>query len=245
MYRPSFDAPAAFIAAPVVDGEGRRIGVLAFQVPVAEIDHVMTGGRTWRADGLGETGETYLVGSDFLMRSNSRFFLEDPAGFLAAQRSPASRPSMSIASRTSAPRFSCRRCGPRQLEAALSGKTDTRISIDYRGVPVLTSYAPLPIEGLQWAVLSEIDADEALAPIRRFSSQSGAQPGSASRSWCCRFWFLSRRFVAPIVALEGAAQRFADGEQEVEVPITSGDELGRLSSSFNHMVSAIRRRPRR
>ena len=36
---------------------------------------------------------------------------------------------------------------------------------------------------------------------------------------------IARRFVAPIVALEGAAQRFADGEQEVEVPVRSGDEL--------------------
>jgi PAS domain S-box-containing protein len=54
-------------------------------------------------------------------------------------------------------------------------------------------------------------------------------------------WLIARRFVAPIVALEGAAQRFAEGEQEVEVPIRSGDELGRLSSAFNQMVVAIRR----
>jgi hypothetical protein len=82
-YRPSYDAPASFIATPIDDG-AERLGVLAFQMPVEEIERVMTGDQRWRADGLGETGETYLVGSDFKMRSDSRFILEDPAGYLAA-----------------------------------------------------------------------------------------------------------------------------------------------------------------
>ncbi len=240
MYRPSFDAPAAFIAAPVADGS-RRIGVLAFQVPVAEIDHVMTGGRNWRDDGLGETGETYLVGSDLLMRSNSRFFLEDPVGFLAAQRSAGVRSVDVDRIEEFGTTILLQAVRTEAVEAALSGSTDTRMITDYRGVPVLTSYAPLPIEGLRWAVLSEIDTEEALAPIRRFSRNLMLSLIGIALVVLPLSWLIARRFVAPIVALEGAAQRFADGEQEVEVPITSGDELGRLSRSFNHMVTAIRR----
>ena len=239
MYRPSLNAPAAFIAAPV-DDDGQRIGVLVFQIPVVEIDHVMTGGRTWRADGLGETGETYLVGSDFLMRSNSRFFLEDPAGFLAAQQSA----GVSAVHRRRIQDFGTtillQQVRTEAAEAALSGKTDTRLSIDYRGVPVLTSHTPLSLEGLQWAVLSEIDADEAFAPIRRVSRNLVASLGGIALLVLPLSWLIARRFVAPILALEGAAQRFADGDQQVEVPITGGDELGRLSSAFNHMVTAIR-----
>jgi PAS domain S-box-containing protein len=53
-------------------------------------------------------------------------------------------------------------------------------------------------------------------------------------------WFLARRFVDPIVGLQKAAGRFAEGEADVEVPVSSGDELGHLAASFNRMVSAIR-----
>ncbi|MCJ7753229.1 MAG: hypothetical protein MUP13_01555, partial [Thermoanaerobaculales bacterium] len=82
-YAPSFGEPSSFMAAPIVDGAW-VLGVLDFQVPVGKIDDVMTSNRNWRIDGLGETGESYLVGPDFKMRSNSRFLLEDLEGYLEA-----------------------------------------------------------------------------------------------------------------------------------------------------------------
>jgi len=80
-YAPSFGEPASFIAAPIVDGAW-LLGVLVFQMQMGEIDDVMTSNQNWRIDGLGDTGETFLVGPDFKMRSNSRFFLEDRASYL-------------------------------------------------------------------------------------------------------------------------------------------------------------------
>ena len=41
-YAPSYGAPASFIAAPIFSGS-RLVGVLAFQMPVVEINNVMTG----------------------------------------------------------------------------------------------------------------------------------------------------------------------------------------------------------
>lgn len=84
-YRPSYGAPAAFIAAPIFN-KSEFIGVLAFQLPVNEINNVMTGSRNWKSDGLGETGETYLVGQDYLMRSVSRFLVEDPKEYAETLR---------------------------------------------------------------------------------------------------------------------------------------------------------------
>lgn len=43
-------------------------GILVFQMPVDEINR-----RLKVSEGLGESGEVYLVGSDNLMRSQSRF----------------------------------------------------------------------------------------------------------------------------------------------------------------------------
>ena len=69
-YSPSNDAPASFIATPILN-KGKIAGVLAFQMPVGRINHFMQ-----ERDGLGESGETYLVGADKLMRSDSRFSSE-------------------------------------------------------------------------------------------------------------------------------------------------------------------------
>ncbi len=52
-------------------------------------------------------------------------------------------------------------------------------------------------------------------------------------------WVAARRFVAPILTLESASNRFAEGEHDVAVEVGAADELGRLSSSFNQMVTAI------
>jgi len=76
-YAPSYGEPSSFMAAPIVDGAW-LLGVLVLQMPIGVIDGVMTDDRNWSDRGLGETGESYLVGRDGRLRSNSRFFLEDP-----------------------------------------------------------------------------------------------------------------------------------------------------------------------
>ncbi|MDP4360805.1 hypothetical protein QR510_29695, partial [Escherichia coli] len=57
------------------------------------------------------------------------------------------------------------------VEQALTGKQGTQIIRDYRNIPVLSSYAPLKIGGLDWVILSEIDLTEAYAPIKSFERQ--------------------------------------------------------------------------
>ncbi|MDH5747701.1 MAG: cache domain-containing protein, partial [Rhodospirillales bacterium] len=67
-YAPSAGVPASFIGVPVFEHGGEFHGVLVFQMPIDRINKIMQ-----LATGLGETGETYLVGTDSLMRSTSRF----------------------------------------------------------------------------------------------------------------------------------------------------------------------------
>lgn len=67
-YSPSHGAPASFMATPVNDENGRRIGVLAFQMPIDRLNNVM-GAET----GLLETGDAYAFGSDGLLRTAPRF----------------------------------------------------------------------------------------------------------------------------------------------------------------------------
>ncbi|MXY87425.1 MAG: HAMP domain-containing histidine kinase [Dehalococcoidia bacterium] len=50
--------------------------------------------------------------------------------------------------------------------------------------------------------------------------------------------WLSRRITAPVTALTEATQAIAQGDT-TQLPITSSDELGRMSEAFNHMTSAL------
>jgi len=239
-YAPSLGQPASFMAMPIVD-EDERLGVLAFQIPIDEIDRITTSNRRWRIEGLGVTGETYLVGRDSKMRSNSRFVLEDPEGYAGVARGAGASQAEIRQIRDFGTTILIQDVRTPAVAAALSGRTGTATIRDYRGVKVLSSYAPLGIEGVGWVILSEIDAAEAFAPIRKLTRKLAMQLAGLLVILLAASWYVSRRFVAPIVELDAAAQRLAAGEEKVEVRVASRDELGRLARTFNEMVLAIRR----
>jgi PAS domain S-box-containing protein len=240
-YAPSFGEPASFMAAPIVDGAW-LLGVLVIQMPVGEIDDVMTSNRNWRIDGLGETGEAYLVGPDFKMRSNSRFLLEDPAAYLEAAERAGSAPVDLRRIRNFDTTILIQEVRTPPSIAALAGESATTATTDYRGVDVLSSYSPLGIEDVEWVILAEIDTAEAFTRIRVFTRNLVLRLAGLLSLVLVAAWFLSRHIVAPIVKLDRAARAFASGEEDVEVPVTGGDELGGLARSFNQMVSAIRQK---
>ncbi|MGB0630518.1 MAG: methyl-accepting chemotaxis protein [Alphaproteobacteria bacterium] len=67
-YGPSHDAPASFISKSITDENGKKIGVLVFQMPIERINAVMNS-----TAGLGETGEAVIVGPDRMVRNDTRF----------------------------------------------------------------------------------------------------------------------------------------------------------------------------
>jgi hypothetical protein len=146
-YAPSYDAPAAFIAAPIYK-QSQLVGILAFQMPVNEINNVMTGNRRWKEDGLGSSGETYLVGSDRLMRSISRFLIEDPKGYIGILRSLSVKEDIIKRIQQFETSILQQRVDTKGVSEALAGRQGTEIIRDYRNIPVLSSFAPLKIDGL-------------------------------------------------------------------------------------------------
>jgi sigma-B regulation protein RsbU (phosphoserine phosphatase) len=141
-YPPSNDAPASFLMAPIHDGK-ELLGFFAFQIPLDEINHIMQ-----ERSGLGKTGETYLVGPDFLMRSDS-FLDPDHRSVGASFDGTVSENGVDT----------------KASREALEGRGGEKIIADYRGVPVLSAYTPLEIYGVRWALMAEIDRVEAFAEI--------------------------------------------------------------------------------
>ena len=64
----------------------RIVAVLLLRFRIEPIEDALSGGRQWDAEGLGKTGEVYLLGPDQTMRSNSRFLIEDPKAFIETLR---------------------------------------------------------------------------------------------------------------------------------------------------------------
>jgi methyl-accepting chemotaxis protein len=160
-YPPSYEDAASFIASPIYDGS-EKVGVLIFQMPIDKINGVMTSGNDWKNVGLGESGETYIVGDDFSMRNQSRFLIEDAEGYFAMMRGLGTAQGLLDTIRAKGSTILLQKVKTKGTQAAISGTTGAEIFPDYRDIPVLSAYAPLAIEDVKWAIMSEIDETEAL-----------------------------------------------------------------------------------
>jgi class 3 adenylate cyclase len=238
-YGPSYGAPAAFIAAPIFDGS-EFLGVLAVQVPVDEVNNVMTGNRNWQSDGLGESGETYLVGEDYLMRSVSRFLVETPEEYLETLESLGTDDATINRIKQYDTSILEQKVRTEGVEEALTGQEGTQIINDYRDIPVLSSYAPLTIEGLNWVILSEIDLAEAYGPIYTFQRHMLIVATLLMLLVTLLAMGLAHLFVKPINQLIQSARRVEGGQLDTIALIETDDEFGELARSFNAMVHSLR-----
>lgn len=241
-YLPSYQAQASFIASQIVDPNGELLGVLVFQMPVEKINQIMTSDQRWQQHGLGDSGETYLVGKDFKARSLSRFLLEDPQAFLSQLTKAGLETEIvsDIASLNS--NIGLQTIRTQATQAALSGQSGFALFNDYRNVPVLSAYTPVDILGLNWALISEIDQAEAFAAIADLEQQE------------LRNILLIVLLVTAVSAVVGvlAANHFAQpitglnqlmnqvektDDLTLRSDLQSQDEVGDMARSFNRMLS--------
>ena len=201
---------AAFMATPVEDDEtGELLGVLAFQLPIDEINAIMQD-RT----GLGETGETYLVGSDFLMRSDSIF--TDESDIMATEI------------RTSG------------VERALAGEEGIDLIEDYRGEMVFSSYNPLDVEGFDWVMLAEIDEAEAMGPVIALRNQVMIITLVVLIiAMIISRLFISRIVIKPVEMVQDILNKLSNKNLAVQSVYESGDEIGSMSSDLNKTIADL------
>jgi methyl-accepting chemotaxis protein len=213
-YAPSDNAPAVFMAGPVLD-KGELVAMFAVQLPTSEINEIMT-----EATGLGETGETYLVGPDKVLRSDSR--LVNDAKLLTKE------------------------IDTEATQAAVNErKTGIAQITDYRGNEVLSAYAPLDLKeslntDFDWAILAEVDTDEALAAANTIRNYSIIGALVIALVVAALAWFIGGAFAAPIVSIaEVVRQVAAERDLTLNVPVASGDEVGQMAAEFNAMLGEL------
>ncbi|MBU8812666.1 HAMP domain-containing protein [Mycolicibacterium goodii] len=237
-YLPS-DTPTAWMVSPV-GAAGRIEGVLALQFPISVINRLMTMDRKWEESGLGTTGETYLVGPDGLMRSDSRLFLENPDQFKADVIKAGTPPDVAEQSILHGGTTLVQPVNNQASKLAEEGHSGSIIERDYLGRETLQAYAPVDLAGLDWVVVGKIDTAEAFAPVTNFTRTLVLSTVAIIFAVCIAAILLARIFVRPIRRLEAGAQQISAGDYGIALPVVSRDEFGDLTVAFNEMSRNLR-----
>lgn len=238
-YGPSYQAPASFISSPIFDNE-ELIGVLIFQMPVDEINKVMTGNKSWESDGLGESGESYIIGQDFTMKSVSRFLIDDPDGYFEALGNAGYSQEIIENIENAGTSILFQKVETVGVENSLMGEVGAEIIKNYRGVNVLSAYAPLNIDGVNWVILAEIDEDEAFAPIIKLRNIVSIAGVIILVVAIIASIFVAKSMAAPIITLTEKIGLVSQGDLTIEVESNSKDEIGTALSGLKNMISKLK-----
>lgn len=237
-YRPSYNAPAAFMGCPIYDGT-RRVGILAVHLPVDEINNVLTGNRNWKRDGLGDTGETYLVGDDLRLRSEARLMIENPTAYLEVLRENRVRSETVRLIERLKTSLLLHFIETDSARKVVQGKSGTQIIKGYQGSTVLSSYTPLNIHGVNWGIISEIALSEAYAPINNLQQYLLLSTIILILLVTLFATLAAYRFMRPIDLMIQQSRNPNTDDSTPEIAITSQDELGELAGIFNGIMRQI------
>ncbi len=204
-------SPVIIVQQNIIDGKGHMKATVILEVKQEAVNAIMFDNSP--RNGLGKTGEVYLVGSDGLMRSNSRFFKD------ATYRTRVSTPG---------------------VIRALHGKTGFSQFPDYRHIPVLSAYSPLHFSGIKWAILAEIDTKEAMVPIYSIRDNIIYLSLLLALLSAAIITFLSKKITDPLKNLKAATAKIASGKYGHTIPVKTKDELGELTRAFNEMSEKLK-----
>lgn len=184
--------------------------IMLIQLPVHAINRIMT-----ENEGLGTTGESYLVGTDSLMRTDSRFIKQSSALRLAVKTAP--------------------------VRSALAGLSSTMQARDYRNIEVLSAFAPLQNGALRWAIIAELDVDEITIPIAVARRRIIAIGIGITLLMAGVSWYAARRVSDPILRLQAHLSAIAQGNLPATPLIAKQrNEIGTMTQELNTMTASLR-----
>lgn len=238
-YPPSLGSPAAWGVTPVVV-DGSIVGALAIELPIDRINYVMTGGGNWQGTGLGDTGETYIVGaSDKLMRSVSRDLVENPDDFKEQAVANGTPPAVAAEAVAQGSTLLLQPVRTDAVASASTGQTGTTLAAGYLGAETIAAYAPLDIAGLDWVIVAETDSAEAFAPVDEFTRNLVLSSAVIVLVVSLLSLVIAGGIVRPLRRLRDAARRIAAGETGVQVDAGRSDELADVGAAFNDMSRSL------
>ena len=221
-YAPRNGEPTLFLGTPVfIDSQLKTI--LVFKINNEKIADIMN----FRS-GYGKTQEDYLVGNDFLMRSDS-FLSPNTHSLEKSLQNP-----------------NTGKVETEAVKSALSGVSDTKISPDYRKTKVLTSFAPFKIDDdLTWAIISEIDEAEVLeTPYKTRDSLILLSIVTLVIVLLVLYLAIQKYIIKSLDEFQGGLLNFfmyLNGEKKEVIPlkVNGNDEISNMSEIVNEGISKV------
>jgi signal transduction histidine kinase len=188
-------------------------GDINVNIDFGELNKIML--DTVRTNGLGKSGEVYLVDSDYIMKSLSRFF-SDRTSPLRVETLP--------------------------VRTAFEKGSGNMIAKDYRGILCLSSFDRISAKGLNWAIIAEIDYNEAMIPIKSLRNDLIFVSAIILILILSIAQVITSDIIMPIIKFKNAALKIGEGNFDVKVDINSENEFGVLAVTFNRMIENIEKK---
>jgi PAS domain S-box-containing protein len=213
--------PRMTFATYIKDRQNRPIGILAIHLELSRIDDIIR-----KRTGLGETGETYLVGNTLPTQGG---YFERYTVFVS--EAPPGTPDALLNS-------SQRNVYSEGIERAARGQSGAGMYRNYRGVEVIGVYRWLKNHDL--ALLAEITTQEAFTPARQLAQTIFVAGLSLAGLLAIGVYYGTKRIARPILAITHTATQVAAGDLTSTAPVSSDNEIGTLGRVFNQMIEQLR-----
>ena len=215
-YAPSNNKPSAFIAQPIINKSKQVEFIVALELSLEAINSIMG-----QREGMGNTGETYLVGSDRLMRSDS-IMDHVNRSVHASFHNPDKGKVETIA-----------------VKNALAGISGTEVINNYHNQTVLSAYTPMLVGDTTWVLVAEIGENEVKNPVKALIN-SIIKVGFLNLVLVAVFaFFVAKGIAEPLIKGVTFARSVASGDVTAKIDIDQNDEIGLLADALRNMRRSI------
>ncbi len=196
------------MSAPAFDPTtGEFLGVVTGEVSTRRLNQITT-----LREGLGDTGEVYIVDYDRYMITESRFVEDAPLN---------------------------QKVDTFGVQEVLEGREGVDTYIDYRDQSVVGAYLGMP--EYSWILIAEMDEREAFTAVRNLTwALVGVFIVSALAVTVAAAW-ISQILARPILSLRNVAERLAEGDLTQEINLQTKDEVEELAQAMQSVITAWRR----
>ena len=216
-YAPSNGEPAFFLVQPVMDDNGKTELFVGLQLPMDTINGIMQ-----ERSGMGQTGETYLVGEDKRMRSDS--FLDKEGHSVKASFAGTVKDNGVDTEATN---------------QGLNKQSDAKVIKDYNGNSVLSAFTSIDIGDFNWVAIAEIDLAEVYQPINALVMSIIIIGAVIALVVLFLAIYLALGISRPLVLGVNFAEHIANGDLTSSLDVHQKDEIGKLANALQNMQKKL------
>lgn len=234
IFLPGGGRPAAFVASAVRD-DTELTGAVVLQISIEQLNRISTADGEWESVGLGN-GESYVVGSDGLLRSESRLWIEDPDEYLE-------RVSDELATQIEAlgSPVLVQPIDTEPVATVLDGEDFAGTTDNYLGTETFAFATPIDVPGVDWIVVAEVPLSDARSPLYDYLWRILIVIAVILPIAALVGAWLSNRSARPVAPVVAAATAVAEGDRDPQLPELGRDEFGDLGRRLQQLAADLGR----